>query len=101
MKSITVEELSKNKDEYALIDVRKNHERAAGNIGGEHIPMGKLPDKVNEIPKDKNVVVYCRSGNRSGNVVQFLEGQGYDNLYNLEGGMLAWKERIDSELNVI
>lgn len=101
MNSITVEDLNKNKDEYALIDVRENHERTAGNIGGEHIPMGTLPDKVNEIPKDQKVVIYCRSGGRSGNAVQFLEGQGYDNLYNLEGGMLAWKERVDSDLNVI
>ena len=75
-----------------LIDVREDHERAAYNIGGTHIPMGELIARMSEIPKDKEVVLYCEKGIRSVIAIQRLEASGFHNLINLAGGMKAWKE---------
>lgn len=103
MKSITVLELEKWKEEgkdFQLIDVRENEEYAQANIDGEHIVLGTIPQRMNEIAKDKDVVVMCRSGKRSANAIMYLEQNGFDNLYNLEGGILAYKENIDETLDV-
>ena len=78
--------------DFLLIDVREDWERDAYNIGGVHIPMGALMSRLAEIPKDKVVVFYCEKGIRSVIVVQRLEGMGYHKLFNLSGGMQAWKE---------
>ena len=102
MKEITVLELKRLKDESAnfeLIDVREEYEFETANITGKLIPMGDVADRIAEIPKDKQVIVHCRSGKRSATIIQFLETQhGYTNLYNLKGGILAWIEEIDPSL---
>ncbi len=102
MKSITAEELKARIDageEVNLLDVRENSERTEFNIGGKHIPLGNIQrmqtDELEEW-KDKEVIAYCRSGNRSGHAALFLEQMGFKNVVNLTGGMLAWKEKIDS-----
>jgi len=103
MKSISVDELKELIDtnaEYQLIDVREVHEYESANIGGELIPMQTVPEHLDKINKDKQVVVMCRSGKRSANVIAFLEQNGYNNLYNLEGGILDWKVEIDNSLDV-
>lgn len=91
MKSITVTELKAlmdNQADFQLIDVRENYEYEAGNINGIHIPMNDIPAQVDNIAKDKQVIIQCRSGKRSANVIQFLEtNYQFDNLYNLEGGI--------------
>ncbi len=100
MKEITVQELKKLKDEKAdfqLIDVREEHEFEESNLNGELIPMGEVLDRVDEISKDKKVVVHCRSGKRSATIINALESQhGFTNLYNLKGGILAWHENYPS-----
>ncbi len=102
MKEITVKELKtkiENNEDFQLIDVREPHERAYTNIGGDHIPMGNIMQSLDKISHDKLVVIYCRSGSRSGQVVNFLEtSHGYDNLYNLKGGILAWSDEIDADV---
>lgn len=99
MKEKTVEELKQmmdSKEDFQLIDVREPHEYDICNLEGELIPMGEIAEQLDKISKDKPVVVHCRSGARSGNVIQFLEANyGYTNLYNLKGGILAWADRID------
>ena len=75
-----------------LIDVREAWEHEAFNIGGILIPMGELSHRLNEIPKDKEVVLYCEKGIRSVIAIQRLEAAGYNNLINLSGGMKAWKQ---------
>ena len=99
MKSVSVEELKKMMDqgeEFKLIDVREPHEYEFVNIGAELIPVSQVFDNTDKIPKDKKVVVMCRSGARSGQVIAALQSQlQYDKLYNLEGGILAWADRID------
>jgi adenylyltransferase/sulfurtransferase len=98
MKEITVQELKKLKDsnaDFQLIDVREEHEFDEANIGGTLIPMGEALERSAEISKDKQVVVHCRSGKRSATVINALETQqGFTNLYNLKGGILAYIEEI-------
>lgn len=88
-----------NGEDFQLIDVREQNEYDVAQIGGELIPLATVPQNVDKISKDKKVVVHCRSGKRSGNAVQFLEQQhGFDNLYNLQGGILAWSDEIDPSI---
>lgn len=102
MKEISVKELKALVDsgaDFQLIDVREPNEFEVAEIGGELIPLSTIPDNADKIAKDKKVVVHCRSGKRSANAIQFLENQhGFDNLYNLVGGILAWSDEIDSSV---
>lgn len=99
MKEITVQELKKLKDsgaDFQLIDVREPHEYDICNLEGELIPMSEIPYNVDKISKDKQVVIHCRSGKRSGDMLLWLEkNHGFSNLYNLKGGVLAWAKEID------
>jgi adenylyltransferase/sulfurtransferase len=99
MKEVTVQELKQLKDsgaDFQLIDVREPHEFDICDLGGELIPQAEIPHNVDKISKDKQVVIHCRSGARSGNMVQWLEkNHGFTNLYNLKGGILAWAKEID------
>jgi rhodanese-related sulfurtransferase len=100
MNIITVEELKKRMDageELHLVDVREPHENADFNIGGILLPLGMIRSmQVDEIEdlKDKEIILYCRSGNRSGQAALFLESLGFNNTKNLAGGMLAWVEKF-------
>jgi len=86
----TVEEI-RSRDDVVLIDVREDFEYAEGHIPGTTlIPLGQIPDRLDEIPTDKTVVAVCRSGNRSGQATDFLREQGFDNVHNMQGGMNAW-----------
>ncbi len=102
MKSINVyalKEMMDSKEDFQLIDVREKSEYEAANLGGIHIPMGTIEANVDKIAKDKSVVVHCRSGKRSATVIDFLEkNHGFTNLYNLEGGILAWADDIDESM---
>jgi rhodanese-related sulfurtransferase len=102
MKEITVQELKARLDQgddLQLIDVREDNERAFTNIGGDHIPMGTIVGNMDKISKEKDVVIYCRSGSRSGQVVNFLEmNHGFKNLINMKGGILAWADQIDDSI---
>jgi rhodanese-related sulfurtransferase len=104
MKSINVNELKEMIDkgeDFQLIDVRETAEFNAGNLKGELIPLQTIPQNASKISKDKKVVIHCRSGKRSANAIAYLEGNlGYTNLYNLEGGIMAWQKEIDPSVNV-
>lgn len=99
MKEITVKELKELMDahqDFQLIDVREPHEFDLCNLGGELIPQAEIPAHVERISKTKQVIIHCRSGARSGNMIQWLEkNHGFTNLYNLKGGILAWADQID------
>ena len=100
MDNITVEELKKRLDageKLNIVDVREPHEKADFDIGGVLIPLGQvLSMQIDEIEdlKGKEVILYCRSGNRSGQACMFLDAMGFKNTRNLLGGMLAWQEKI-------
>ncbi|WP_250000437.1 rhodanese-like domain-containing protein [Actinoplanes sp. M2I2] len=78
-------------DEAYLLDVREPDEWTAGHApGAHHVPMMEIPARLAEVPVDVEVVVVCRSGGRSGQVVSYLMGNGRDNVRNLDGGMQSW-----------
>ena len=99
---ITPQELASWQDrgeDYKLIDVREPHEYEIANLNGELIPVGQVEERTDQIPTDKKVVVHCRSGKRSGDAIKKLQDQyGYQNLYNLKGGILAYAEEVDNSL---
>lgn len=100
MQNITPEEVKERLDkgeQLNLVDVREPHERAEFNIGGVHIPLGQVQMmQVDELENLKNeeVIVYCRSGNRSGQAAMILDTLGFANTKNLSGGMLAWQQKF-------
>ncbi|MGG1553204.1 MULTISPECIES: rhodanese-like domain-containing protein [Paenibacillus] len=82
-----------NGEKLVIVDVREDEEVAQGMIpGAVHIPLGQLPDRMNDIPKAEEVILVCRSGNRSGRALAFLEAQGVSGLKNMTGGMLEWED---------
>lgn len=100
MQNITPEEVKERLDkgeQLNLVDVREPHERAEFNIGGVHIPLGQVQMmQVDELENLKNeeVIVYCRSGNRSGQAAMILDTLGFANTKNLSGGMLSWQQKF-------
>lgn len=103
MKEITVQELKEKMDageDFQLIDVREDFEYEMSNLGGELIPLSGIMIESGKIDKNKPVIMQCRSGKRSAAAIMQLEQQGFTNLYNLKGGMLAWAEEIDPEMTV-
>ena len=84
------------KEDFFLLDVREPNEFQIGRIPGSTlIPLGEVPQRVNEIPRDKEIVVHCKMGGRSAKAAQFLRQQGYKNVKNLKGGILDWSDKID------
>lgn len=104
IKEITVEELKEkidNHEDFQLIDVRETFEYETSNLNGENIPLGGILIEAEKIATDKPVIVHCRSGKRSAAAIMQLEQQlGLTNLYNLQGGILAWQEAFDPEMPV-
>ena len=99
MENITIEELKSRIDageNIDIVDVREPHENAEFNIGGTLIPLGNIQtmqiDEIEDL-KEKELILYCRSGNRSGQACMFLDAMGFKNTKNLVGGMLAWQEK--------
>jgi adenylyltransferase/sulfurtransferase len=100
--TITVEELKalmdENQDVY-ILDVREPQEWDIAHLDqAKLIPLGELPQAVNQLSSADDIVVHCRSGVRSARAVQFLMEMGFRKVRNLEGGILAWSERIDPSL---
>jgi len=100
MQLITVTELKERiaqGEKINLVDVREPFEHDEFNIGGELIPLGRIQtmdvDQLEEL-KDQELILYCRSGNRSGQACQILDMMGYTNTKNLAGGMIAWQKQI-------
>jgi rhodanese-related sulfurtransferase len=82
-----------NGEPVTLIDVRSPQEVAQASIPGSvNIPLHTLPVRLNEIPDDSFVVLYCRSGARSAQACAFVGAQGKSSVYNLRGGIIAWAQ---------
>ena len=100
MTNISPEEVKERLDageKLNLIDVREPNENAEFNIGGKLLPVGKIQsmqtEDIDDL-KDEEVILYCRSGNRSGIAAMTLDSMGFTNTKNLIGGMLAWQEKF-------
>jgi adenylyltransferase/sulfurtransferase len=81
-----------------LLDVREPYEYQIAQIGGTLIPQNDVPQRLAEIPRDREIVVQCRSGARSQRIAEFLKQSGYSNVVNLAGGILAWSDEIDPKV---
>lgn len=100
MKEITAQELKQKleaDENINIIDVREDEEVAAGKIPqAKHIPLGEVPNRVNELDKDQHYYLVCRSGGRSGQACSFLSQNGY-NVTNVDGGMLGWEGDVEAD----
>ena len=101
-KSLSVQDLKRKLDcneDFTLIDIRENQELEICKLKeAVHIPMGSIPIRLNEIDFKKPVVIMCKSGGRSAQICQFLNQQGYFDVYNLDGGIMSWALEIDSTI---
>lgn len=100
MQQISVDQLKARMDageKVNLVDVREDNERADFNIGGTHFRLGRIQSgAVEDLEdlKDEEVILYCRSGNRSQVAAHILESMGFKNTVNLSGGMLDWEAKF-------
>ena len=103
-KEISVQTLNKkikNNEQFSLIDVREHKELEISKISQAiHIPMNTIPNHLNHISSTHPIIIMCKSGGRSAQVCEFLQKQGYSNIYNLKGGIISWALEIDSTLDI-
>jgi len=94
LKTITAQDLRNwqlQREDFQLIDVREPEEYALANIGAELLPLATITQQIDHIRRDGKVVLHCQTGRRSAQAIRQLEAQfGFDNLYNLEGGLVAY-----------
>jgi len=97
-----LQRMKEEKEDFLLLDVREAEELTIADIGGQLLPMGQLTEELAEIAPDKSkkIVVMCRSGARSAQAVKWMQGEGFENAFNLEGGILSWSRNIDSSIAV-
>ena len=102
MQYISVTELKdklESNEKFTLLDIREEYERDICSIGGLHIPMAEVQDRVEEISKEHPVMVLCRSGKRAQSVANLLKSDlNFSDVIVVEGGILAWIEQIDNQL---
>ena len=86
-------QLDENADSFEMVDVREMPEIMAGTLpNARPMPLATLPLKLNELDKSKTLVMVCRSGARSAQACMFLQQQGFDDVVNLRGGVMAWAQ---------
>ena len=82
-------------EDLFLLDVRDENEYEISNIGGTLIPLAELPERVNELDAEREIVTVCKMGPRGARAVQFLRKSGFTRVRNLTGGLHAWSDRVD------
>jgi adenylyltransferase/sulfurtransferase len=95
---ITVQELKgrlENGNKVSVLDVREPHEYEVANIGARLIPLAELPERLVELDRNEPLAVHCKTGGRSARAVKLLHDAGFQNVYNVKGGIDAWSEEID------
>src|SRR5215471_16602634 len=100
--TISVAELKQKLDaheNFQLVDVREPIEYEMANIdSAKLIPLGELPDRINELDRERLTIVHCHSGQRSAQAVRLMQEAGFANVFNLEGGIARWSDEIDSDV---
>jgi len=87
-------------EDIDIIDIREDWEVAQGTLAeARHIPMDDIPDSLDDIPKDKPVVIMCHTGRRSEATAEWLSTEDYDNILNLVGGIAAWSADVDPSMH--
>jgi adenylyltransferase/sulfurtransferase len=88
-------------EKFLLLDVREPNEWNLGHLeNAQHIPMRQIPAQIDSLPRDSEIVVYCRSGGRSANVQRYLLDHGFKKVKNLAGGLMAWAREVDPSMPV-
>jgi adenylyltransferase/sulfurtransferase len=98
---ISIADLKKLRDDgadFVLLDVRGENEYEVCNLGGTLIPLGELERRKDELDPSVHLVVHCKTGGRSGKAVELLRAWGFENSWNVAGGILAWIDEIDPSL---
>lgn len=99
---ITVQELQElkqnNPNDLFVLDVRNPHEYELCHLNGVLIPINELPTRLDEVPMDKHIVIYCHGGGRSSRAAAYLLECGYERVSNLKGGITAWANEIDPSM---
>ena len=98
---LSVKELKQRIDageDVFILDVREPYEYQIAQIGGKLIPQNDVPQRLADIPRDREIVVQCRSGAHSQRIAEFLKQSGYPKVVNLAGGILAWADEIDPKV---
>jgi len=94
-----LKELREAGDNHFLLDVREPHEQSISRIeGAVLIPLGELENRTAELPRDKRILVHCKSGGRSARAVSLLREEGFENVWNISGGIIAWAREIDPSM---
>ena len=92
-----------NQEDFILLDVRTENEVLVSKITEDfiHIPMNEIPSKLSKINKNKEIIVYCKSGVRSAKVCEYLMKNNYSKVYNLKGGIIAWAKEVDPNMLIM
>jgi molybdopterin/thiamine biosynthesis adenylyltransferase/rhodanese-related sulfurtransferase len=91
-----LKQLRESGDNHFLLDVREPHEQSISRIeGAVLIPLGELENRTAELPRDRRILVHCKSGGRSARAVSLLREEGFENVWNISGGIIAWAREID------
>jgi len=93
-----LQELITNKTNITLLDVRTHQETEISSIGGVHIPLNELPNRINELDPENHIVIYCHHGVRSLTAVGILQSYGFNKVQHLRGGIDAWSGVIDPNI---
>ncbi|MEE2672887.1 MAG: rhodanese-like domain-containing protein [Myxococcota bacterium] len=94
-----LEQMRSRGDDFLLLDVREPNEAEICEIGGKLLPLAELGERIGELDPDAHIVVHCHLGGRSAAAVKALRGAGFENVWNLQGGIRAWIQRIDPSLS--
>ena len=91
--------IDSSNNDFQLIDIRDEYEFDICCIGGEKINMYSITDNLDKLSREKKIIIYCRTGSRSATLVSLLEKNfSFKNVYNLDGGIMKWREDIDPSI---
>ena len=102
---LTPEQLKQRLDTgepVTLLDVREEYEWDIANLGpygAQLVPLGDLPDRMEQLDREADIVVYCRSGSRSKGAARHLRAHGFTRVWNLKGGVNAWAREVDPRMS--
>lgn len=93
-----VQEMVKRKD-VLMLDVREHTEIQICHVeNAMHVPMGEIPNKLDDLPKNKDLIVFCHMGVRSRQVMNYLRRNGFSRAFNLKGGIDRWSVEVDPQI---
>ena len=91
-------ELRARDGDFVLLDVREESELEIATLGGRNIPLADLEENLDQLDKDAHIVVHCRAGRRGAKATTALREAGFENAWNLNGGLMAWRDRVDPSI---